>query len=211
MTLRLRSRRAFTLVELLVVIAIIAVLASIIVPVFARVREKGRQTKCLSNLHQIGIALEMYAQDHDETMPYHLLCIDFGTTFANWLSALDPYCRNTGIYECPSRRDDGYDGLTDRTLAYVYNRDLNGRFTAELQEPAEVIVSLDGVQASCSYSGGDTFRDSDGTVYTEDPNDGTSPHRVIFSRHNDGGNCLFVDSHTKWLKPDRVRPGLRVR
>jgi prepilin-type N-terminal cleavage/methylation domain-containing protein len=58
---RMRTRRrAFTLVELLVVIAIIAVLMAIALPVFNSAREKGRQTKCMANLHQVGLALRMY-------------------------------------------------------------------------------------------------------------------------------------------------------
>jgi prepilin-type N-terminal cleavage/methylation domain-containing protein/prepilin-type processing-associated H-X9-DG protein len=66
---RRRSRRAFTLIELLVVIAIIAILAAILFPVFAQARNKARQVGCLSNMKQIGIGLQMYAQDYDETLP----------------------------------------------------------------------------------------------------------------------------------------------
>ena len=57
---------AFTLIELLTVIAIIAVLAAILLPVFARVRENARQTTCISNLHQIGVALSLYRDDNGE-------------------------------------------------------------------------------------------------------------------------------------------------
>ncbi|NCO93957.1 MAG: prepilin-type N-terminal cleavage/methylation domain-containing protein, partial [Armatimonadetes bacterium] len=58
--------RGFTLIELLVVIAIIAILAAILFPVFAKAREKARQTSCLSNTKQLGLSQFMYAQDYDE-------------------------------------------------------------------------------------------------------------------------------------------------
>jgi prepilin-type N-terminal cleavage/methylation domain-containing protein len=67
-----RRSDGFTLIELLVVIAIIALLAAILFPVFARVREKGRQAVCLSNLKQLGMGVMMYIQDYDETFPFVL-------------------------------------------------------------------------------------------------------------------------------------------
>jgi prepilin-type N-terminal cleavage/methylation domain-containing protein len=64
-----RFRKGFTLIELLVVIAIIAILAAILFPVFARAREKARQTACTSNVKQMGLGWMMYVQDYDETFP----------------------------------------------------------------------------------------------------------------------------------------------
>src|SRR2546427_8248605 len=65
-------KQGFTLIELLVVIAIIAILAAILFPVFAQVRQKARLTSCLSNLKQLGSALSMYVQDYDEMLTPHL-------------------------------------------------------------------------------------------------------------------------------------------
>src|SRR5437588_7543059 len=66
---RKNSRSAFTLIELLVVIAIIAILAAILFPVFAQAREQARKASCLSNCKQLGLAMQMYAQDYDDNMP----------------------------------------------------------------------------------------------------------------------------------------------
>src|ERR1041385_3748666 len=63
------NKRGFTLIELLVVIAIIAILAAILFPVFAQAREKARQTSCLSNEKQLGLAVMQYLQDYDELLP----------------------------------------------------------------------------------------------------------------------------------------------
>src|SRR5438105_1513752 len=68
-SMKSRRRAAFTLIELLVVIAIIAILAAILFPVFAQARENARQTACLSNAKQLGLALQMYTQDYDEVVP----------------------------------------------------------------------------------------------------------------------------------------------
>jgi prepilin-type N-terminal cleavage/methylation domain-containing protein len=70
-----KPQPAFTLIELLVVITVIAVLAAILLPVFAQARAKVRQTACLSNPRQIGGALAMYVQDYDERLPD---CCSFG-------------------------------------------------------------------------------------------------------------------------------------
>ena len=92
-------RRGFTLIELLVVIAIIAILAAILFPVFARAREKARQTSCLSNAKQIMLAVLMYTSDYDEKLP--------GAWAQNassnlWSAAIEPYVKNAQLFSCPS-------------------------------------------------------------------------------------------------------------
>ncbi len=129
---------AFTLIELLVVIAIIAVLAAVLFPVFARVREKARQTSCASNLKQIGLAIEMYTNDYDETYPMsrfpdatHPLggCTsgagtdsppsdDLEGASVNWKRAIYSYLNNYAVFACPSNLDKwdigGYNGKSNK-------------------------------------------------------------------------------------------------
>ncbi len=100
-------RRGFTLIELLVVIAIISILAAILFPVFSRVRERARCTKCLSNVKQLVMAFQIYADDHDETLP--LWCMDWPWKSAlsdgagnTWDAVLLPYYRNSELLYCPS-------------------------------------------------------------------------------------------------------------
>ena len=63
---------AFSLIELLVVIAIVAILASLALPPLARARARGQATYCMNNLRQFGMALQMYAGDHDDMLPYNM-------------------------------------------------------------------------------------------------------------------------------------------
>ncbi len=95
-----RPVAAFTLIELLVVIAILAILAAILFPVFAKAREKARQINCVSNLKQIGTAVQMYATDYDERLNYYQQ--PWGVA---WYDVLDPYTKNTQLRVCPSKSD----------------------------------------------------------------------------------------------------------
>lgn len=91
------NRSGFTLIELLVVIAIIAILAAILFPVFAKVREKARQTSCTSNMKQLSTSILMYVQDYDEGYP-------LGTP-NNWNSSwpvqVEPYVKSLAVFRCP--------------------------------------------------------------------------------------------------------------
>jgi prepilin-type processing-associated H-X9-DG protein len=84
------------LIELLVVIAIIAILAAILFPVFAKVREKARQIACTSNEKQLGLAFIQYTQDYDEQLPPTF----YGTAQA-WAGKINPYVKSEGVFKCP--------------------------------------------------------------------------------------------------------------
>src|SRR5437763_12496182 len=116
-----RTRRGFTLIELLVVIAIIAILAAILFPVVAQAREKARQTACLNNCKQLGVALMMYASDYDEVLPpakignsppFRHQCADATEGYplwpAFWMDVIYPYTKSRGILICPSAPTRGY-------------------------------------------------------------------------------------------------------
>jgi prepilin-type N-terminal cleavage/methylation domain-containing protein/prepilin-type processing-associated H-X9-DG protein len=94
-------RKAFTLIELLVVIAIIAILASILFPVFGRARENARRTSCASNLKQIGLGLMMYTQDYDENYP--AAGISGGQALGyGWAGDIYPYVKSAQLFVCSS-------------------------------------------------------------------------------------------------------------
>jgi len=113
----MQLRRGFTLIELLVVIAIIAILAAILFPVFAKVREKARQTSCLSNQKQVMLAFLQYVQDNDESYPMQTdaglgafwwgkwanppYALSNGTP-ATWDVIVAPYMKSLGVLRCPS-------------------------------------------------------------------------------------------------------------
>ena len=111
-----RASSAFTLIELLVVIAIVAILASILFPVFARAKEAAKKTYCLSNLRQIGAGFLLYENDSDDRMPDRR---DLKTSLpggwkpwttwptsdprAGWAAiALEPYTASYSIWICPT-------------------------------------------------------------------------------------------------------------
>lgn len=91
-------RRGFTLIELLVVIAIVAILASILFPVFAQARAASKRAASISNLRQIGFAVMLYATDN-EAYPMHS---SVGTTpQRRWADHLMPYAKSEGIFVAP--------------------------------------------------------------------------------------------------------------
>jgi prepilin-type N-terminal cleavage/methylation domain-containing protein/prepilin-type processing-associated H-X9-DG protein len=95
--------KGFTLIELLVVIAIIAILAAILFPVFAKAREKAKQTKCINNLKQCGMALSMYAQDYDGWVYVHAK--NSANVDVTWAECLynNNYIKSRDICLCPTQ------------------------------------------------------------------------------------------------------------
>ena len=130
--LRSKNTIGFTLIELLVVIAIIAILAAILFPVFAKAREKARQTSCLSNEKQIGLGFMQYSQDNDETLPIGSQLNFGGNLGAGWAGQIYPYVKSTGVFHCP---DDPTAGNLSAVppvypVSYAYNALIPNSFNA---------------------------------------------------------------------------------
>lgn len=192
-------RRGFTLIELLVVIAIIAILASILFPVFARAREKARQSSCLSNLKQIDMAFQSYAQDYDEQLPYASagaasaapLPISPAWIYASVANVWDvsagsiyPYIKNSQIYICPSRKSYTPSGCT-----YSMNSQCSGTS----------LGSIDDVSGTALL----TEADCDDGV-TNYATDGNGDGGTGITIHNNGCNVAFADGHVKWLNRNNL-------
>jgi len=202
-------RKGFTLIELLVVIAIIAILAAILFPVFAKAREKARQSSCLSNVKQLGLGMLMYVQDYDEVFfssgsrwlggTYGVNPVVPGAPDVNWhntfgyqdswVSEIAPYIKNTQIYRCPS-------SSVAACMGCDYGIPMYG-----FASPATRINLFAARPAMATFT-----RPSQTMMLTETKS-GVNPayvmnvqHYACDPRHNEGGNICFVDGHAKWMK-----------
>lgn len=203
-------RKGFTLIELLVVIAIIAILAAILFPVFAKAREKARQTSCLSNLKQLGTSALMYVQDYDECLFGHIQ----GTRstfyppsgdYLNWPQQIYPYLKNEQLLACPSNSTATFVYAPLNPKDYNFGYGMNYWLTyyyyaatlADLKLPAETIWFTD----SNYYLVYPTYYLF---TYPADPTYGQNGSARLQLRHNDGVNCTFVDGHSKWMNRQTI-------
>ena len=197
------TRRGFTLIELLVVIAIIAILAAILFPVFARAREKARQTSCQSNLKQLGLGMLMYVQDYDEKFPNGpaiaggkagpepdgtIVHHGWGWMVdSNWRGqiksgvllrdVINPYVKNTQLWLCPSdpRVANGWTWSSYNPKMWLY---WTGAALATYPNPANCIMFNEEETEHGTYSG--QYMSS---------GDSRAEH-----------NVCFVDGHVKWVR-----------
>jgi prepilin-type N-terminal cleavage/methylation domain-containing protein/prepilin-type processing-associated H-X9-DG protein len=210
-------RSGFTLIELLVVIAIIAILAAILFPVFAQARDKARQANCVSAFKQINLALLMYAQDYDETIPrirfweFKGFC-ESRSQSLTWKGALVPYVKSYDFWKCPSnpnRELASEDQDKNIKISYACNgvifhghRNIDKtppRTLASFAEPATTMLILESTSA-CPDLGDWAGRAARTNGRACD---------IRFQKHGDVHNWAFADGHVKSMKYAALwQPGL---
>jgi prepilin-type N-terminal cleavage/methylation domain-containing protein len=164
-SLFMRNQRGFTLLELLVTIAIIAVLAALLLPVLARVKDKARASECAGNLRQWGLAMRMYADDNNDFLPRRgqgVQTLTLITRPDDWFNALPfyfslpsyealvaagkkPRAGDHSVFVCPDATDPGGTNF----LAYGMNMNLSTwnlpwptKF-GDVAQPASVVALAD--------------------------------------------------------------------
>jgi prepilin-type N-terminal cleavage/methylation domain-containing protein/prepilin-type processing-associated H-X9-DG protein len=179
------KRSAFTLIELLVVIAIIAILASILFPVFGRARENARRSSCQSNLKQVGLGVMQYTQDYDEKyMPR-------ANGAGSFRLLVQPYLKSTQIFKCPSNPSTAtVEGIpTD----YSANPRIAGDNANAISLSAINSVSQKVLIAESKWQ---TWSDYGAGGWAANFWSGAG-----FAGHLSTANYLFADGHVKALRP----------
>ena len=199
-------KRGFTLIELLVVIAIIAILAAILFPVFARAREKARQTSCLNNVKQLTLGILMYAQDYDEALPHYSNFRNYtsgswGVRNSTWYYNIYPYVKNTQAYVCPS--------YANYSVGYAWNIDYIGYASsssvrvpptklADIVDASNTLLLLDCAAYSGMYKPNRWILNPGSYAYLYDL------YLPWVQAHNGGANVGFADGHAKWILAETV-------
>jgi len=225
----MRGRNGFTLIELLVVIAIIAILAAILFPVFAKAREKARQTSCLNNVKQMVSAWNQYVNDWDEAIPPYRWGWESqaGGRSGFWWDSMQPYISNWSIFVCPTVGKPDSTNVNSDYIGqggYGYNyshmahcclgnpnfggyNHANAFRLSQYQKPAETMVMGDGQGTCTSYAPTTTSSTIACWLCMPDtfPANGghggcnAYPWNKWANRHNGGGNYGFMDGHAKWV------------
>lgn len=139
---------AFSLLELLLVVAILCLLAALLFPVFARAKENARRSSCSSNLRQIGLAFNQYAQDFDGWTP------GSESGWVSWPTLIFPYVKGEEVFVCSSgtRTFAAADYLTPRTN-YRDTSSNDGSFVPLRRVNRGLSYALNAIQTGRSIAG----------------------------------------------------------
>jgi prepilin-type N-terminal cleavage/methylation domain-containing protein/prepilin-type processing-associated H-X9-DG protein len=179
----------FTLIELLVVIAIIAILASILFPVFSRARENARRSSCQSNVKQILLGVMQYTQDYDEQYPR--MYAFSGATPIYWPQLVEPYVKSTQLYNCPSSSNAPFSTIGAVVPHYGYNAmfDYSQIALSAVNQPSATVLFAD--TSGCLRSAPEGFAVEE-IAY--------NLIRVPAYRHLDTTVVGFADGHVKSMR-----------
>ena len=179
--------RAFTLIELLVVIAVIAILAAITFPVFAQARQKARQTTCLSNQRQLGVAVMLYATDNDDRFPnginrYRLQNVWPGE---GWAGQCLPYSKTPALYRCAADVST-IEQPHNNPVSYAYNLNFVGYSEGDDSPPAGLTFSALSTPSRSVL----LFEVSNVVANLGDPQEGSEPGGILGKYFSASGNGL---------------------
>jgi prepilin-type N-terminal cleavage/methylation domain-containing protein/prepilin-type processing-associated H-X9-DG protein len=209
------SAAAFTLIELLVVIAIIAILAAMLLPALAKAKERAWTISCISNLHQIGIGLQLFADDNQGYYPESGGDIPWGqvdphTHEASWMEQIFSYTATTNIYHCPANKlvptdkQSWFNYFNGARAAYALTNDDTSLDSKRVLFPAAHVLSGDTLDFTPEDADKDDYTQNcvggqdNGFVYE---NSIGQPYQwEDWQAHSKGQNILFVDGHAKWYK-----------
>ncbi len=224
-------QRGFTLIELLVVIAIIAILAAILFPVFAKAREKARQTTCLSNMKQIGLGVLQYCQDYDNLLPADAVYpVSYPGTEPYVMAArLNAYTKSFAIFKCPDgsaaqgtaqqMEQDNYNYMTNPASAGLgTSKTDQAHYYNDIYPPMDYRFNLSfyptGNTPPRSLDSADLCQSAKAVLLTDypiaqsdDPPGYWATHGMPENgRHSQGSVVVHADGHAHWYPFSVLEP-----